>query len=127
MNCPLTNKFTHKPGRVSGKEAKELIYNRTTSFFIKDITDSNSTALLGDFLMPVLAGVNDKSIYRRRDIESCSTKIILTGIAIDWQSILANRTVKPGQPLQSSDPNSRVFPPLFCQLEDVSGKFIDLD
>lgn len=127
LHCPLTNRIVLKPGRVSGREAKEIIYNRISSFFIKDITDSNSTALLGDYLMPTLAGVKDTSIYRRRDIENCSTKIILTGIAIDWPSILANRTVRPGQPLQASDPNSRFIPPLFCQLEEVSQKLVDLD
>lgn len=127
FGCPLTNVFSLKPKRVYGKEAKEIIYNRISSFFIKDITDGNINALIGDFLMPILAGIEDKSIYRRRDIENCSTRIILTAIAIDWPSILSNRTLRPNQPLNPSDPNSRYIPPLLCDIEKMDGKLIDID
>ncbi|MDX1957919.1 MAG: TIGR04452 family lipoprotein, partial [Leptospiraceae bacterium] len=92
LQCQLTNEFYLKPSRVRGKEAKEILQNRLASFFVKDITDSNSESLAADFLMPTLAKIQDDGIYKRRDVENCATRIFLIGIAIDQPSIVYNRT-----------------------------------
>jgi small lipoprotein (TIGR04452 family) len=127
INCPLTNLFFTKISRVRGTEAKQILKERLASFYIKDISDGNTEALVGDFLMPNLARIEDDGIYSRRDVESCATKIFLAGLAIDEPNITYNRNKKASEPLKPSDPNSRVLPPLLCSLPNYKGKLIDLD
>ncbi|MCX7999750.1 MAG: TIGR04452 family lipoprotein, partial [Leptospiraceae bacterium] len=87
-NCPILNKVgLQKISRVKGTEAKQILRERLSSFYIKDISDENYEALGYDFLMPVLARINDNGIYRRRDVENCASRIFLAGLAIDEPSI----------------------------------------
>jgi small lipoprotein (TIGR04452 family) len=126
LQCQITNTFYLKPSRVKGKDAKVILQNRLASFFVKDITDSNIESLKGDFLMPVIAKIEDDGIYRRREIENCATRIFLLGVAIDQPSIIYNRNKRASQPTRGSDPNSRIIPPLFCSIKKVDATF-DLD
>jgi small lipoprotein (TIGR04452 family) len=116
IGCPITNKFFLKPSRVKGIEAKQILNNRLASFFVKDISDSNGTSIAGDYLMPVIAGISDDSVYSRREIEHCASIILLAGIAIDRPQIA---TKSP------SNPNSRYTPPTLCQLKPIND-LIDL-
>jgi small lipoprotein (TIGR04452 family) len=124
-HCPITNKLYLKANRVTGIEAKLILQNRLSSFFIKDITDSNASSLAGDYLIPTLAGINDSGVYSRRDVESCATKIFLIGLTIDEPNITANRKKKATEQQLGSDPNSRFAPPLLCQLQNIDA-IIDL-
>ncbi|HMW03830.1 MAG TPA: TIGR04452 family lipoprotein [Leptospiraceae bacterium] len=124
--CPITNKFVLKPSRVKGTEAKEIIQNRLSSLFVNDISTGSNDSLVADFLIPTIAGINDTSIYSRRDVESCATKIFLGAIAIDQPNIIANRTKRASAPLLQSNPNSRLYPPILCQLKPIDD-WIDLD
>lgn len=117
--CPITNKFFLKPSRVKGIEAKEIITNRLSSLFVNDISTNSTASLAADFMITSLAGIQDEKIYSRRDVESCSTKIFLAAIAIDQPNIVANRNKRASDPLLTSDPNSRLFPPLLCQLKAI--------
>lgn len=127
-NCPILNRVgLQKITRVKGSEAKQILRERLSSFYIKDISDENYEALGYDFLMPVLARINDNGIYRRRDVENCATRIFLAGLAIDEPSILYNRNKKTSDPKRPSDPMSRAVPPLLCNIPDVSGEWIDLE
>ncbi len=126
LHCPLTNKFFLKPSRVKGSEAKLILNNRLASLFVNDISTRSNNSLANDFLMSTLAGIQDDNIYSRRDVESCATKIFLAALAIDQPSIIANRTKKASDPLRTSDPNSRLYPPVLCQLKAID-KVIDLD
>ncbi len=124
--CPITNKLFLKPSRVNGIEAKEIITNRLSSLFVNDISTNSTTSLAIDFVIPSLAGIQDEKIYSRREVESCATKIFLTAIAIDQPNITKNRTKRASDPLLTSDPNSRLIPPLICQLKAIDD-IIDLD
>lgn len=126
LNCPITNKFILKPSRVKGTEAKYILQNRLASLFVNDISTSSNNSLAADFLMPAIAGIQDDKIYSRRDVESCATKIFLAAIAIDQPNISANRTKKSSDPLLTSDTNSRIYPPLLCNLRSID-KLIDVD
>lgn len=126
IHCPITNKIFLKTSRVKGAEAKEILNNRLSSFFVNDISTGSNDSLAADLLIPILAGIQDDKIYSRRDVESCSTKIFLAAIAIDQPNITANRTKKASDPLRTSDPRSRLYPPLLCQLKPID-KIIDLD
>lgn len=127
-NCPILNKVgLQKISRVKGTEAKQILRERLASFYIKDISDENGEALGYDFLMPVLARINDNGIYRRRDVENCASRIFLAGLAIDEPNITYNRTKKASDPKRPSDPMSRAIPPLLCSIPDMSGEWIDLD
>jgi small lipoprotein (TIGR04452 family) len=126
-HCPLIDPFHIKMGRVSGEEAKLILRERLSSFFIKDISDNNTDAILGDFLMPNLARIEDDGIYSRREVENCATRIFLAGLAIDEPNIRANRSKRVGEALNPSDPNSRFLPPLLCNLRNFKGQWIDLN
>lgn len=127
-NCPILNKVgIQKISRVKGTEAKQILRERLSSFYIKDISDGNAEALGYDFLMPVFARINDNGIYRRRDVENCASRIFLAGLAIDEPSITYNRTKKASDPKRPSDPMSRAIPPLLCSIPDVSGEWIDFE
>lgn len=126
VNCPLTNNFFLKPSRVKGNEAKLILNNRLASLFVNDISTGSKDSLAYDFLMSTLAGIQEDNVYSRRDVESCATKIFLAALAIDQPSIVANRTKKASDPFRTSNPNSRLYPPVLCQLK-VIDKVIDLD
>lgn len=126
INCPFTNKFLLKPSRVKGIEAKEILNNRLASLFVNDISTGSNTSLAYDFLIPTLAGIDENKIYKRQEVESCATRIFLAAIAIDQPNIMANRTKKTSDPVKTSDPNSRLFPPLICQLKNVD-TILDID
>ncbi len=124
--CPLTNKFFLKTNRVKGDEAKIILQERLSSFFVKDISEGNAESLAGDFLMPVLAKLDDTSVFSRRDVENCASRIFLIGIAIDQPNIIYNRTKRASDPIRKSDPNSRFLPPLFCTIQKFDG-LMDLE
>jgi small lipoprotein (TIGR04452 family) len=124
--CPITNKFYIKPSRVKGIEAKEIINNRLASIFINDLSTGSNSSLAVDFIIPNIAGIEEEKIYSRRDIENCATKIFLAAIAIDQPNIIANRNKKASDPIKTSDPNSRLYPPLLCKLK-AENEIIDLD
>ncbi|HRG74013.1 MAG TPA: TIGR04452 family lipoprotein [Leptospiraceae bacterium] len=126
LHCPITNKLFIKPSKVKGGEAKEIIKNRLASFFVNDISTNSNNSLAADFIIPSLAGIQDDKIYSRRDVENCATKIFLAAIAIDLPNITANRNKKSSDPLRTSDPNSRLIPPILCQLNAID-KIIDID
>ncbi len=126
LHCPLTNKIFLKPSRVNGNEAKLILNNRLASLFVNDISTGSNNSLANDFLMSTLVGIQEDKVYSRRDVESCATKIFLAALAIDQPSIVANRTKKASDPLRTSDPNSRLYPPMLCQLKAID-KLIDLD
>lgn len=126
LHCPITNKLFIKPANVKGAEAKEIIQNRIASFFVNDISTSSNNSLAADFLIPSLAGIQDDKIYSRRDVENCATKIFLAAIAIVQPNIIANRNKKSSDPLRTSNPNSRLAPPMLCQLKAID-KIIDID
>lgn len=127
-NCPILNKVgLNKITRVKGTEAKQILQERLSSFYIKDISDNNYEALGYDFLIPVLARINENGLYRRRDVENCASRIFLAALAIDEPSITYNRTKKANEPKRPSDPMSRAVPPLLCSIPDVSGEWIDLE
>ncbi|MCB1144403.1 MAG: TIGR04452 family lipoprotein [Leptospiraceae bacterium] len=126
VNCPLLNKITLKTNRITGTEAKSILRERLASFYIKDISDSNPSALAGDFLLPTLAGIEDAGVYKRRDVENCAQRIYLVGIAIDQPSITANRGKKANEPKLPGDPNARFLPPLLCKIDKVDD-WIDLE
>jgi small lipoprotein (TIGR04452 family) len=126
IHCPILNKFYTKPNRVRGTEAKQILQERLSSFYIKDISDSNQESLAADFLMPTIAKIQDEGIYSRRDVENCASRIFLIGIAIDAPSISYNRTKKASDPIRGSDPQSRTIPPLFCEIKNIDG-WIDLE
>lgn len=126
IHCPITNKIFLKTSRVTGTEAKEIINNRLSSFFVNDISTRSNDSLAADFMIPILAGIQDDKIYSRRDVENCSTKVFLAAIAIDQPNITANRTKKASDQLRTSDPRSRLYPPMLCQLKAID-KVIDLE
>ncbi len=127
INCPILNKVgLQKISRVKGTEAKQILRERLSSFYIKDISDENYEALGYDFLIPVLARINDNGVYRRRDVENCASRIFLAALAIDEPSITYNRKKKASEPKSPSDPQSRAVPPLLCTIPDLSGEWIDL-
>jgi small lipoprotein (TIGR04452 family) len=127
-HCPILNKVgLQKISRVKGTEAKQILRERLSSFYIKDISDGNAEALAGDFLTPTLARIEDDGIYRRRDVENCASKIFLAALAIDEPNISYNRTKKRTDPLKPSDPNSRILPPVLCSIPNLSGEWVDLD
>lgn len=113
--------------RVKGDEAKQILKERLSSFFIKDLSDGNGEALIGDFLIPVIARIKDDGIYSRRDVENCASRIFLAGLAIDEPNIRYNRTKPANAPPKASDPNARILPPLLCILKDYKNDLIDLD
>jgi len=102
------------PSVIKGSEARDILKNRLAAFFVKDITDSNGTNVLLDLFIPALANIQDDRNYRRRDVEHCASLIYLVGLAID-QPRIAQR--------QSSDPASRFFPPVVCNLQPVEEIF----
>ncbi len=125
-HCPITNKIFLKPSRIKGSEAKLILNNRLSSLFVNDISTGSNDSLAYDFLISTLAGIQNDNVYSRRDVESCATKIFLAAVAIDQPSIVANRTKKAVDPLRTSDPNSRLYPPILCQLKAID-KVIDLE
>ncbi len=126
IQCKITNEIYLKPSRIKGDEAKALLQNRLSSIYVNDISTGSNTSLGAAILIPALTGISDDKIYKRRDIENCATKIFLAAIAIDEPQIKANRTKRASDPLRTSDPNSRLIPPLLCQLKEVDA-WIDLE
>jgi small lipoprotein (TIGR04452 family) len=125
-HCPLTNNFFLKASRVNGKDAKAILQNRLASLYVNDISTNSGDSFAAALLIPNLAGIQEDKVYSRRDVESCATKIFLAAIAIDQPQISANRTKRASAPLLTSDPNSRLFPPLLCQLK-VADDLIDIN
>lgn len=127
IRCPVLYKIAGpKTSRVTGEEAKDILKYRLASLYINDFSTQSSASLGADFIIPQLTGVQDGQIYRRRDVENCATRVFLAAVAIDQPAITANRTKKASDPVVQSDPNSRIFPPILCQLKPVND-LIDLD
>ena len=46
IHCPITNKIFLKTSRVTGTEAKEIINNRVSIFFVNDISFDKKQRLI---------------------------------------------------------------------------------
>ncbi len=111
FQCPIVNRLNLNPNTIQGTEAKSILENRLSSLYVKDITSGNFTNVGADFMIPILAGINESSYYNRQEVERCTSRIFLLTIAIDQPNITAKK---------NSSLDSRIFPPIFCKLREVN-------
>jgi len=112
LHCPAVDKFGLNPSHIKGSEAKVILTERLSSLFFKDLGDGNNDAGGGDLIASNLAGINEGSYYRRRDVEHCATSIYMASLAIHRAKTIY--TAKA--PVEA-----RTIPPLLCKLKPVTG------